>query len=136
MTADLLLPTHRASETKVGVFYVRFTADNGNNDHVIVRLVGQDKSNRTMYSIKLYRVGSVSIFVSRLEANNQGHFEQEEDRKQTVQAAINLTDTTMYRGFWFTVRGEEISLGLIGDQVCGKFTDERKILKNTLTLSY
>ncbi len=116
-TTLMPLSFDRASETKVGVFYVRFTADNGNNDHVIVRLVGEDKSNRTMYSLKLYRVGSVTVSVSTLEPDNQGRLEQVDDRKDTVQSAINLTDTTVYKGFWFTVRGDEIALGNIGDQL-------------------
>ncbi len=107
----------RASQTKVGVFYVRFTANNNNNDHVIVRLVGDNRSNSTMYSIKLYSVGSVSIFVSKLKPNNRGTIEQSENRQASMQDAVNLTDTTSYRGFWFTVREDEITVGQIGDQL-------------------
>ena len=62
----------RASETKVGVFYTKFKTYNSNNDHVIVRLIDSQKSNSTMYSIKLYRVGTATIYVSKLNANTAG----------------------------------------------------------------
>ncbi len=106
----------RASETKVGVFYAKFKTYNSNNDHVIVRLIDKRKSNSTMYSIKLFRVGTVSISVSKLEADNFGEVQQRELRKESVNNAINITDTR-YNGFWFTVKNEEITLGLIGDQL-------------------
>ena len=63
----------RASETKVGVFYAQFKTYNSNNDHVIVRLIDSQKSNNTMYSIKLSRVGTATIYVSKLEANRYVH---------------------------------------------------------------
>ena len=40
------LTLDRASETKVGVFYVKFKASNFNNDHVVIRLIDSRKSNR------------------------------------------------------------------------------------------
>ena len=30
---------------------------------------------------------------------------------------VNLTDTSFYRGFWFTVKGDELTLGQIGDRL-------------------
>ena len=82
----------RASETKVGVFYARFKNDNFNNDHVIVRLIDSRKSNTTMYSIKLFRVGTVSISVSKLSADGSGDLQQNELRKESINNAVNITD--------------------------------------------
>lgn len=82
----------RASETKVGVFYAKFKSYNSNNDHITVRLIGSRKSNSTMYSIKLFRVGTVSFFVSKLEADSSGELRQNELRKASVNNAINVTD--------------------------------------------
>jgi hypothetical protein len=109
----------RASETKVGVFYAKFSGDNGNNDHVIVRLVNKNRSNMTMYTFKLYRVGSVSIFVSKLTGNTNGDgtFVRSELRQTAEQSAVNLTDTSVHQGFWFTVSGVELSLGMIGSRL-------------------
>ena len=50
-----------------------------NNDHLIVRLVGDNKSNRTMYSFKIHP-NSVSIYLSRLRPNNRGDFDRDETR--------------------------------------------------------
>ena len=110
----------RASETKVGVFYAKFNALNGNNDHVIVRLVNKNRSNSTMYSFKLYRVGSVSLFVSKLEpspSSRNSNFNRVETRRASQNQGINLTDTTVHRGFWVTVKEDELALGMIGDQL-------------------
>ena len=58
----------RASETKVAVFYAKFfgarsgSGDKKNNDHMVVRLIDSERSNRTMFTFKLYSVGSVSLF--------------------------------------------------------------------------
>ena len=70
----------RASEAKIGVFYAKFNGQNGNNDHLVVRMVNKNRSNMTMYSIKLYRVGSASLFVSKLSPspNGDGTFERYE----------------------------------------------------------
>ena len=40
---------------KVGVFYTKLGERNGNNDHIIVRVVNRAKQNLTMYSIKFFR---------------------------------------------------------------------------------
>lgn len=107
----------RASEAKVGVFYAKFKAQTSNNDHVIVRLIDSRKSNSTMYSIKLFRVGSVSFFVSKLGADSSsGELQRNEIRKASVNRAINVTDS-QFNGFWFTLKEEELTLGLIGDQL-------------------
>ena len=35
------------------------------DDHLVVRLIGDNKSNTTMYTFKLFHVGQVTISVSR-----------------------------------------------------------------------
>ena len=106
----------RASEAKVGLFYAKFKSYNSNNDHVIIRLIDSRKSNSTMYSIKLFRVGTASIFISKLNADSFGELQRNEIRRRSVNNAVNITDTE-YSGFWFTLKGEELTLGLIGDQL-------------------
>ena len=44
------------------------------------------------YSIKLFRVGTVSMFVSKLDPDNQGVLEQNELRKESINNAVNITD--------------------------------------------
>ncbi|CAB4060786.1 unnamed protein product [Lepeophtheirus salmonis] len=58
------LTVDRASGAKVGVFYTKFNSLQNNNDHFIVRIIDESKSNETMYTFKLYNVGSISLFVS------------------------------------------------------------------------
>ena len=82
----------RASETKVGVFYAKFKTTYANNDHVVVRLIDSRKSNSTMYSLKLFRVGTVSVSVSKLDPDNSGELQQNELRKESVNDAVNITD--------------------------------------------
>ena len=33
----------RASEAKIGVFYAKFNGNNGNNDHLVVRMVNKNR---------------------------------------------------------------------------------------------
>ena len=106
----------RASETKIGVFYAKFKTYSSNSDHAIIRLIDSRKSNSTMYSFKLHRVGTVSIFVSKLEADNNGELQRNEIRKESVNQAVNITDSE-FNGFWFTIKNEELTLGLIGDRL-------------------
>ena len=106
----------RASETKIGVFYAKFKTYSSNNDHVVIRLIDSRKSNSTMYSIKLHRVGTVSIFISKLEADSFGELQRNEVRKQSRNNAVNVTDSE-FNGFWFTIKNEELTLGLIGDRL-------------------
>ena len=64
---DTLVPLafDRASEAKVGVFYAELKEQQSNNDHIIVRILNKQKQNLTMYSIKLFRVGTVSIHINK-----------------------------------------------------------------------
>ena len=81
----------RASESKVGVFYTKLGERSGNNDHVIVRILNKNKQNLTMYSVKLFRVGTVSIHINKLEAQrNGGEFIQQDGRKVSVNNVIDL----------------------------------------------
>ena len=119
-TTLMPLSYDRASETKVGVFYAKFNAMNGNNDHVVVRLVNKNRSNSTMYTFKLYRVGSVSLFINRLEPGNNRQnngFNRVEVRRESIPTGVNLSDTAVHQGFWFTIKNEEVALGRIGDEL-------------------
>ena len=49
----------RASEAKIGVFYAKFNGNNGNNDHLVVRMVNKNRKalatpsgNYTQYGLK------------------------------------------------------------------------------------
>ena len=89
----------RASESKVGVFYTKLGERTGNNDHVVVRILNKNKQNLTMYSVKLFRVGTVSIHINKLEARrNGGEFIQQDGRKVSVNNVISL-DRDRYQGF-------------------------------------
>lgn len=117
----------RASESKVGVFYTKLGERTGNNDHVIVRLLNKNKQNLTMYSVKLFRVGTVSIHINKLEAQrNGGEFIQQDGRKVSVNRVIDL-DKDRFQGFWISIRNNvEISIGRIGDKLVdsvANFTD-------------
>ena len=46
----------------------------------------------------------------------QNCFRQEE-RVQSVQNVLNITEGTIHVGFWFTVKDIEVSLGVIGDRL-------------------
>jgi hypothetical protein len=73
---------YRFNPSKVGVFFVRLGEQAGNNDHVVVRLMNKAKQNLTMYSFKLFRVGTVSIHINKLEPQrNGGGFTQQDGRK-------------------------------------------------------
>ena len=117
----------RASETKVAIFYAKFKNTQSNNDHLVVRLIGEEKSNRTMYTFKLFEVGSVSVHVSKLDLNNDGTFRRDEVRHQAENDVINITDTR-YSGFWITVNEEELAFGRIGQTL----TDPVLVWKDTL----
>ena len=117
----------RASESKVGVFYTKLGERTGNNDHVIVRLLNKNKQNLTMYSVKLFRVGTVSIHINKLEAQrNGGDFIQQDGRKVSVNRVIDL-EKDRFQGFWISIRNNvEISIGRIGDKLVdsvANFTD-------------
>lgn len=117
----------RASESKVGVFYTKLGERSGNNDHVIVRILNKNKQNLTMYSVKLFRVGTVSIHINKLEAQrNGGEFIQQDGRKVSVNNVIDL-DKDRFQGFWISIRNDvEISIGRIGDKLVdsvANFTD-------------
>ena len=102
----------RASESKVGVFYTKLGERTGNNDHVIVRILNKNKQNLTMYSVKLFRVGTVSIHINKLEAQrNGGEFVQQDGRKVSVNNVIDL-GRERFQGFWISIRNDvEISIG-------------------------
>jgi hypothetical protein len=70
---NILIPLtyDRASKMRVAVFYAKFnnplaskTGLDG-DDHVVARLIGDNKSNTTMYTFKLFHVGQATISVSR-----------------------------------------------------------------------
>jgi len=126
---DILVPLayDRASESKVGVFYTKLGERSGNNDHVIVRILNKNKQNLTMYSVKLFRVGTVSIHINKLEPQrNGGEFIQQDGRKVSVNNVIDL-GRNRFQGFWISIRNEvEISIGRIGDKLVdsvANFTD-------------
>lgn len=126
---DTLVPLafDRASEAKVGVFYAELGERNSNNDHIIVRILNKAKQNLTMYSVKLFRVGTVSIHINKLEPpRNGGAFIQQDGRKASANAVINL-DKDGYQGFWISIRNNiEISIGKIGSTLIdsvANFTD-------------
>ena len=126
---DTLVPLafDRASEAKVGVFYAELKEQQSNNDHIIVRILNKQKQNLTMYSIKLFRVGTVSIHINKLEPpRNGGKFIQQDGRKASANAVINL-DRDGYQGFWISIRNNiEISIGKIGSTLIdsvANFTD-------------
>ena len=126
---DTLVPLafDRASEAKVGVFYAELKEQQSNNDHIIVRILNKQKQNLTMYSIKLFRVGTVSIHINKLEPpRNGGKFIQQDGRKASANAVINL-DKEGYQGFWISIRNNiEISIGKIGSTLIdsvANFTD-------------
>jgi len=120
---DILVPLafDRASQTKVGVFYTKLGARNNNNDHVIVRIVNRAKQNLTMYSIKMFRVGSVSIHISKLEPQrNGGGFQQQDGKKTSVNEVIDIgnEESDSFQGFWISIKNDvTISVGRIGDKL-------------------
>ena len=73
---DTLVPLafDRASEAKVGVFYAELKEQQSNNDHIIVRILNKQKQNLTMYSIKLFRVGTVSIHINKGRSKKKRFF--------------------------------------------------------------
>lgn len=106
----------RASGRRIGVFYAKFTAIPNNQDHIIVRLVGKDRSNRTMYTFKVGEE-TLALYTSTLELNSRGEYDEEEIRKANKANAVNLTDTSQYHGFWFTFTDDEITFGHMGDRL-------------------
>ena len=104
---DLLIPLayDRASGARVGVFYARLGEERSSPaDHLVVRLVDQDKRNRTMYSIKLFRSGNTVISVSKLEPGRAGETLQRADmRKASANGVVEFT-AGQYQGFWVSVR--------------------------------
>ena len=129
---DTLVPLafDRASESKVGVFYTKLGERSGNNDHVVVRILNKAKQNLTMYSVKLFRVGSVSIHINKLEApRNGGSFIQQDGRKVSVNAVIDL-DKDRYQGFWISIKNDvEISIGRIGDKLINSVANFTDVLR-------
>jgi len=131
---DILIPLayDRASQTKVGVFYTKLGERNNNNDHVIVRLVNRAKQNITMYSIKLFRVGSVSIHVSKLEPQRKGGgFVQQEGKKTSVNKVIEFEeDSPDYQGFWISIKDDvTVSVGKIGEKLINSFANYTDVLR-------
>ena len=51
-----------------------------------------------------------------MSANNGGELQRNEIRRRSVNNAVNITES-QYNGFWFTLKEEELTLGLIGDQL-------------------
>jgi len=126
---DTLVPLafDRASEAKVGVFYTKLGDRQSNNDHIIVRILDKNKQNLTMYSVKLFRVGAVSIHINKLEPpRNGGKFVQQDGRKTNANDVINM-DKEGYQGFWISIKDDiEISIGKIGSTLIesvANFTD-------------
>lgn len=129
---DTLVPLafDRASEAKVGVFFVKLGERSSNNDHVIVRILNKAKQNLTMYSVKLFRVGTVSIHINKLEPpRTGGPFVQQDGRKSSVNAVIDL-DKDRYQGFWISIKNEiEISIGRIGDKLINSVANFTDVLR-------
>ena len=125
--------TVRASESRVGVFYVRFEDDQfGNNDYIIVRIVDKSKTNSSLYSLHLARNGAVSIHLSKLEParNGQdGQLNQAEMRKVSVNTELSF-GKSQYQGFWVAVRnGIDISIGRIGDKIIESVANYSDIIR-------
>ena len=129
---DTLVPLafDRASEAKVGVFFVRLGEQVSNNDHVIVRLMNKAKQNLTMYSIKLFRVGSVSIHINKLEPQrNGGGFTQQDGRKMAANNAVELAKDE-FHGFWIAVKDNiGVSLGKIGQKLIESVANYTDVLR-------
>ena len=120
----------RASEAKVGVFYAKFGHTSNNNDHIVVRVVDRAKKNLTMYSIKLFRVGTVSIHISKLEPGRAGDGHVQQDgRKISVNNAIEL-DEDRYKGFWISIKDDiHVSIGEIGSKLIDSVANYSDILR-------
>jgi hypothetical protein len=129
---DTLVPLafDRASEAKVGVFYTKLGERQSNNDHIIVRILNRAKQNLTMYSVKLFRVGTVSIHINKLEPpRNGGTFIKQDGRKASENAVINL-DKDSYQGFWISIRDNiEISIGKIGSTLINSVANYTDVLR-------
>lgn len=130
---DILIPLayDRASQTKVGVFYTKLGEKGGNNDHVVVRLVNRSKQNLTMYSIKLFRVGSVSIHISKLETQrNGGGYVQQDGKKASFNKVVDLDARDEYQGFWISIQDDiTVSVGKIGDPLIDPIGNYSDILR-------
>jgi hypothetical protein len=129
---DTLVPLafDRASESKVGVFFVRLGEQASNNDHVVVRLMNKAKQNLTMYSFKLFRVGTVSIHINKLELQrNGGGFTQQDGRKVATNNVIELGNDE-FHGFWISVRNNiEVSIGKIGQKLVESVANYTDVLR-------
>ena len=120
---DTLIPLafDRASESRVGVFYTKMEEGARQGNHIIVRILDKSKHNKTMYSIHLFRGGSVSINLDKLEpvrSQNSGEsYVQASNRKIQVNTEIDF-EKSRFQGFWIAVRnGIDVSIGLIGDKI-------------------
>ena len=129
---DILVPLafDRASEAKVGVFYTKLGERQGNNDHIIVRILNKAKQNLTMYSVKLFRVGTVSIHINKLEPpRNGGTFIQQDGRKASENSVIDL-EKQNYQGFWISIKDNiEISIGKIGSTLINSVANFTDVLR-------
>jgi len=129
---DTLVPLafDRASEAKVGVFYTKFSENQGTNDYVTVRILNKAKQNLTMYSVHLYRSDKVSIHISKLEASrNGGEFTRQDGSKASETAVLDLDNST-YQGFWISVRnGIEVSVGRIGDKLIDSIANYTDVIR-------
>ena len=113
------------------MFYTKLGERNNNNDHVILRVVNRSKQNLTMYSIKLFRVGSVSIHVSKLEhQRNGGGFVQQDGKKTSVNNVVDLDERNEYQGFWISIKDDvKISVGKIGDKLIDSVVSYSDLLR-------
>ena len=129
---DTLVPLayDRASKAKVGVFYTKFSSEQGTNDYVTVRILNKMKQNLTMYSVNLYRADRVSIHISKLDPpRNGGDYTRQDGSKASENAVLDLDNST-YKGFWISVRnGIEISVGRIGDKLIDSIANYTDVIR-------
>ena len=132
---DTLVPLafDRASESRVGVFYVKFSDDvYSSNDFVVIRIMDKSKQNHSMYSIQLKKSGEVGIYLSTLERQrSQGTttLTQNEDRRASVNSEISF-EKSQYQGFWIAVRnGIDVSIGRIGDKIIAPVANYSDVMR-------
>jgi len=131
---DTLVPLafDRASESRVGVFYVKLDDQVNNRDHFKVRIVDKSKQNSSMYTIQIDRSGQVQILLSVLEPSrnqNTDNLNQVEDRRESVNTEINF-EKNQFQGFWIAVRnGIDISIGRIGDKIISPIANFSDVMR-------
>jgi len=129
---DTLVPLvfDRASKSKVGVFFTKFSEEGANNEHVVVRILDKSKRNISMYSVNIYKADKVSIVVSKLVKGRNGEeYSESEDVKSSENAVLDLEDNT-YKGFWISIRnGIDISIGRIGDKLIDSIANYTDVIR-------